>query len=49
MIYFETPNQGAVFSTGSINWCGSLSPNNYDSNVARITGNVLRQFLSDPG
>ena len=31
---------GAVFSTGSIAWCGSLSHNGYDNNVARITGNV---------
>ena len=41
------PAGGAVFSTGSIAWCGSLSHNGYDNNVARITGNVLRRFL-DP-
>jgi N,N-dimethylformamidase len=47
MVFFETPNGGAVFSTGSIAWAGSLAHNGYDNNVARITGNVLRRFL-DP-
>jgi N,N-dimethylformamidase len=47
MVFFETPNGGAVFSTGSIAWAGSLGHNGYDNNVARITGNVLRRFL-DP-
>jgi hypothetical protein len=37
---------GAVFSIGSISWTGSLSSNAYDNNVSRITGNVLRRFLS---
>lgn len=44
MAYFETPNGGAVFSTGAITWIGSLSHNNYDNNVSRITENVLRKF-----
>ena len=47
MVFFETPNGGAVWSTGSIAWCGSLSWNGYDNNVSRLTGNVLRRFL-DP-
>ncbi len=47
MVFFETPAGGAVFSTGSISWCDALSHGNYDNNVARITGNVLRRFL-DP-
>ncbi len=46
MVYFETPKGGAVFSTGSITWCGSLSHNHYDNNVSRITGNVLKRFLT---
>jgi N,N-dimethylformamidase len=46
MVYFEYPNGGAVFSTGSIAWCGSLSYNNYDNNVSRVTDNVLRQFVT---
>ncbi len=44
MVFFETPNDGGVFSVGSINWFGSLSYNNYDNNVSRITDNVLREF-----
>ncbi len=44
MTYFETPNHGAVFSVGSICWCGSLSHNNYDNNVSRVTENVLKAF-----
>jgi N,N-dimethylformamidase len=47
LAFFETPSGGAVFSTGSIAWCGCLSHNGYTNNVARITGNVLRRFL-DP-
>jgi N,N-dimethylformamidase len=46
MVFFETPNDGAVFSTGSIAWCGGLSHNGYDNEVSRITGNVLRVFSS---
>ena len=47
MAFFETPNGGAVFSTGSIAWAGSLSHNGYDNNVARITTNVLRRFIEE--
>ena len=47
MVFFETPNDGAVFSTGSISWCGSLSHNGYDNDVSRITANVLRRFSID--
>ena len=46
MVYFEGPKGGAVFSVGSIAWCGSLSHNNYNNNVSRITENVLRRFTS---
>ncbi len=47
LAYLEYPNGGAVFSTGSIAWSGSLSYNNYTNNVSRITENVLRRFASD--
>jgi len=47
LVFFETPNAGAVFAVGSIAWAGSLSSNDYDNNVSRITENVLRRFL-DP-
>ena len=45
MVFFETPAGGAVFSTSSISWAGSLSHNNYENNVSKITENVLRRFL----
>ena len=47
MVYFETPNGGAVFSTGAITWCGCLSHHNYENNVSKITENVLKKFQSD--
>lgn len=47
MTFFETPNGGAVFSTGSITFCGSLPHNGFDNPVSRLLGNVLAGFL-DP-
>jgi len=47
LTFFETPSGGAVFSTGSISYAGSLSTNDYDNDIARLTGNVLRRFI-DP-
>ena len=47
LTFFETPNNGAVFSTGSITFCGSLLHNDGDNNVSRLIRNVLDRFL-DP-
>lgn len=47
MVYLEYPEGGAVFSTSSIAWCGSLSFDHYTNNVSRVTENVLRRFASD--
>ena len=47
MVFFETPAGGAVFSTGSIAWAGSMAWKRYDNHVAAITSNVLSRFL-DP-
>jgi len=47
MTFYDTPAGGAVFATGSIAWCGSLSWNDYANNVSKIMGNVLTRFL-DP-
>ena len=44
MVYYSTQKGGGVFSVGSINWLGSLSHNDYDNNVSKITENVLREF-----
>jgi len=45
MVFFETPNGGAVFSTSSISWAGALAHDNYRNNVSRITENVVRRFI----
>lgn len=47
LTFFETRAGGAVFSTGSISYAGSLSTDGYDNDVARLTGNVLQRFI-DP-
>ena len=47
MMFFETPNGGAVFSTGSISWCASLFHDQHNNNVSRITRNVLERFLDE--
>src|SRR5579872_1850531 len=47
LAFSETAAGGALFAASSIAWCGSLSHNDYDNNVSRITENVLRRFL-DP-
>ncbi len=47
MVYLKRASGGAVFSVGSITWCGALSHNGYDNNVSRITGNVLKRFSSE--
>ena len=44
IVYFETDAGGAVFSTGSITFCGALSHNNYVNNVSRMLENVLSRF-----
>ena len=44
LVFFETHGGGAVFSTGSIAWAGSLAWNRFDNNVATLTANVLRRF-----
>ncbi len=44
IVYFESADGGAVFSTGSITFCGSLSHGGYDNPVSRMLGNVVRRF-----
>lgn len=47
VVFFETPRGGAVFSTGSIGWAGSLAHRDHVNDVSRVTENVVRRFL-DP-
>ena len=46
-VFFETLNGGAVFSTGSMGWCGGLGDNRYQNDVSRITINVLNRFCDE--
>lgn len=45
MVFFEVPGGGAVFSTGSISYAGSLAHAGYTNDIATITNNVLSRFL----
>ena len=47
LVFFETSNGGAMFSTGSINWASSTPENGFNNDIAQITRNVVRRFL-DP-
>jgi N,N-dimethylformamidase len=44
IVYFDTVKGGAVFATGSITFCGSLSHNGYDNDVSRMLRNVVARF-----
>jgi len=44
IVYCALDGGGGFFSVGSIAYTAALSHNNYDNNVAKITGNVLRRF-----
>jgi N,N-dimethylformamidase len=44
MTYIEKPKGGAVFSVGSITYCGSLPHNGFDNDVSRLTFNVVNRF-----
>jgi len=45
MVYFETRNGGAVFSVGSITFCGSLPWNNFDNQISTVIRNVVTRFM----
>src|SRR5262249_19646403 len=42
MVHYETPSSGQVFSVGSITWPACVL---VDEHVAKITANVIRQFV----
>ncbi len=44
MTYVARPAGGAVFSVGSITYCGSLPFNDGDNDVSRLTFNVVNRF-----
>ena len=47
MVFYQTANGGAVFSVGSITFCGSLPCNDYNNNISKLLRNVIERFL-DP-
>ena len=47
IVFFETPNGGALLSTGSLVWISSALENNFDNDIATIPRNVVKRFL-DP-
>lgn len=48
MIYFTTPNNGAVFAAGSIAWSQALPINGGNNTVGTVMNNVLDAFVQ-PG
>jgi len=46
VVFFVHPGGGAVFSVGSISWCGALSADGGVSPVGQATLNVLERFAS---
>ena len=44
IVYFERDGGGAVFSVGSITFCGSLWRNGFEGPVSRLLANVMRRF-----
>jgi len=47
VVFFETVAGGAVFSVGSIAWCGALRAGGAETPVGRLTWNVLHRFLDE--
>ena len=47
MLWMDVPGGGAVFSVGSITFCGSLPTNGFDNDVSTLLGNVLGRMLGD--
>jgi N,N-dimethylformamidase len=44
IVFFTTPNNGAVFSASSIAWGQALPWNNYVNNVSQVMRNVIDAF-----
>lgn len=44
LTYYVGAGGGAVFSVGSMNWYCSLAWDDYDNDIARLTGNVIQGF-----
>ena len=44
IVYLDTPEGGAVFSVGSITFCGSLWRNGFEGPVSQLLYNVVKRF-----
>jgi N,N-dimethylformamidase len=49
IVYFNTPSGGAVFSVGSITFCGSLWRDGFEGPVSQLLENVVRRFAGWQG
>ena len=47
VVFFESGTGGAVFSVGSIAWCGALRASGTETPTGRMTWNVLSRFLDE--
>ncbi|HTI80501.1 MAG TPA: N,N-dimethylformamidase beta subunit family domain-containing protein, partial [Acetobacteraceae bacterium] len=47
IVYFDTQGGGAVFSVGSITFCGSLWRKGFEGPISRLLENVVRRFSGD--
>ena len=47
MTYFTAPNDGAVFSTGSIAYGQALPSNNFNNSASTVLKNVVDAFIKD--
>jgi len=45
--FFTAPNDGAVFSTGSIGFGQALPANNFDNSAAKMLSNIVEAFIKD--
>ena len=45
LVFFETDAGGAVLSTGSVAWAGSLGDPRQNNDVARLTRNAIDRVL----
>lgn len=48
IVYADLPGGGALFTVGSITFCGSLLVNGGDNGISRMLENVLRRFAGGP-
>lgn len=49
IVYFENDQGGAVFSVGSITFCGSLPWNGFDNSISTLLKNVIQHFCRSNG